>query len=58
MKVGDIVESKKDARWGVGIIVDIIDSGLMNHYPWIKIYWGKWNRTDQGPVTNYRKVNK
>ena len=58
MKVGDLVEYKNDKRWGIGIIVRFLDSGCPNHYPWIEIYWGKWKRTNQGPMSYYRKVTK
>ena len=58
MKVGDLVEYKNDKRWGIGIIVRFLDSGFPNHYPWIEIYWGKWKRTNQGPMSYYRKVTK
>jgi hypothetical protein len=58
MKVGDLVEYKNDKRWGIGIIVRFLDSGFPNHYPWIEIYWGKWKRTNQGPISYYRKVTK
>jgi|TARA_B100000035_G_scaffold284819_1_gene267986 hypothetical protein len=58
MQVGDLVEYKKDKNWGIGIVVEFIDSGLMNHYPWIKVHWSRWNRTNQGPVDYYKKVNK
>jgi len=58
MKVGDLVEYKNDKRWGIGIIVRFLDSGIPNHYSWIEIYWGKWKRTNQGPISYYRKVIK
>jgi len=58
MKKGDLVEYKNDKRWGIGIIVRFLDSGFPNHYPWIEIYWGKWKRTNQGPMSYYRKVTK
>ena len=59
MKVGDLVEHKNGFNeWGVGIVLGFVDSGFPNHYPWIEIHWGKWKRTNQGPMSYYRKVTK
>ena len=62
MNVGDLVmyRDQKFNRqdWGRGIVICFVDSGLMNHYPWAVIHWGKWNKTSQGPVTYFEVINE
>ena len=58
MKIGDLVEYEKDTHWGVGIIIGFVDSGLPNHYPWVKVHFGKWNCTNPSPVNYLRRITK
>jgi len=65
VNIGDLVEYNKEMphnrsqnRWGYGIVVDFIDSGFPNDFPWPKIYWPRWNRTSQGPPCYFTKVSK
>ena len=64
MNVGDIVkysgsvlrEDYSDS-YGSGMVVDFVESGLPNHFPWIKIYWGAWNCITQGPPADFEVIS-
>ena len=62
MNVGDLVmhNHKKfnQQDWGRGIVVCFVDSGLPNHYPWVVVHWGKWNKTSQGPLSYFEVINE
>jgi hypothetical protein len=58
MKIGDLVEYEKDTHWGIGIVVGFVDSGFPNCYPWAKVYFCKWNCTNQSPVNYLRRITK
>jgi len=58
MNKGDLVEMKSRPAVGVGIIIGFEDIGIPNHYPWVKVYWGKCNRIDTGPMSYFSKVTK
>ena len=63
MKIGDLVKYNKGVpsgnivgNYGLGLIIGFVDSGMPNHVPWIKVYWGKWESTTQGPPCYFKVI--
>lgn len=63
MNIGDLVkyaegmpQNNIPGKWGFGLVIGFVESGMPNHYPWILVYWGAWNHTSQGPVSYFEVI--
>ena len=63
MKLGDLVKytggvpyGNFRGNYGLGLVIGFVDSRLPNHETWIKVYWGKWESTSQGPPCYFEVI--